>query len=448
MILSLFKKYSPIKVQAIATVTLAVIITAVIASITLTVQRSAALANVSSLPFTKLDSVGDSIALDTQDHLKPNYQGLVASGGMHTQAINPGTPATTVAAKNLVVISQATGKVVYGGNVGGIVRDVRFCDNTKLYIAGDFLTVNGITQKYLAKFNYNGNTFTYDSTWKPVSPGRVRSIDCSSDRVFFTGETQGVYAVNTTNGAAIAGWANSSRGFLSFGPRQGRALEVVGDSLYIGGNFSAISGFITPGLGKVSVTSGLVDTTFTPTSIIPSDIYGKGGETIVSMDVDPLHNQLVVGGAGTERNALRALDLNTGFQNWGYDNLYGDTQAVAVVPYGTDRTVVFMGFHWNKTKNPVTPTKPGVCNYHAAFDLAGPQGSNLIAGSDNMCASWWDPKFEGAVPNNPSGGNGGIQSLIYDPATDRLVYGGAFRKVNGLAQAGLATFNRPTLPLQ
>lgn len=383
---------------------------------------------------------GDGLAVAVQNPDLPNYNQLQVVAGLFAHTINPdGTKTTTT---NVAVASQKTNKVVGKFAVAGTARAAAFCDNREIFVGGDITTAEGQARRYLAKYVTKDDiNWTLDPTWKPptsVTPGRIKAIACSTalGRIFVTGETQGVSAVNNTTGAPDTAWATNGK--YTFQGAQGRTLKVVGDDLFVGGSFAvSVGGTATRGALKLSVLTGALDTNFKVTTVLV-------GETIVSMDWDPTHNQMIMGGAGTGHNSLRAFDANTGWQNWGKDNgLYGDAQGVAVVTYPDmpGFSIVIAGFHWNKTANPPIASKP-LCDYYAGFDA----GSGNLITQNGTCAGWWDLRLEGAVAGNPSLGNGGVQGIVFDKFTGHIIMVGAFRKVNGAVQAGWAMFDRPPVP--
>lgn len=120
-------------------------------------------------------------------------------------------------------------------------------------------------------------------------------------------EPDGTGAVTRSHlGACDAG----TGAVLPFAPTtDGRVyvLAVHGDHLYVGGDFSQLDGVPRPYLGRVSLATGALDASWTPTP-------NKRVETLL---VDPATSTLYVGGKfsklnGVTRERLAAVDLATG----------------------------------------------------------------------------------------------------------------------------------------
>jgi hypothetical protein len=140
--------------------------------------------------------------------------------------------------------------------VNGIVRDIVIADGFA-YVAGDFTQArpfgspagqNQVARANLLKFNLA--TGVLDPTWNPALNGSGRHIDASDDgeTIYVAGYFQTVdgvtrrhvAAIDADTGNVIAPWGpngtnNGTNGSVT-------ALAVSGNTVYVGGRFSAANG--------------------------------------------------------------------------------------------------------------------------------------------------------------------------------------------------------------
>jgi hypothetical protein len=108
--------------------------------------------------------------------------------------------------------------------------------NNLVYIGGFFGTVDGVSRNNLAAIPINDAAPT---VWSPSTDGAVLSITMSIDRIFVGGtftEVEGdprigLASFDRTSGNYDAAWDTGINAGVS-------AMHVVGDALYIGGNFT------------------------------------------------------------------------------------------------------------------------------------------------------------------------------------------------------------------
>ena len=139
----------------------------------------------------------------------------------------------------------------------------------RIFVAGDFQQVeltNGsvIAQPYL--FAYDVDTGIVDPNFRPVVDDLIRTLEPTQDG-------NGLYV-----GGLFTRWDDSfplrvarldAEGNLdnTFGPRVSARVQgivEIGDSVYIAGDFTDVSGVAVTGLAKVDRVTGIVDSTFTP----------------------------------------------------------------------------------------------------------------------------------------------------------------------------------------
>jgi large repetitive protein len=138
--------------------------------------------------------------------------------GTFTSAANTIAPTTTINQPYLLSYNLNTGLIdtqfrpTFGG--GGVTAVEATPDGTKLFVAGDFNTVGGVTRQKVA-------------------------------------------SLNLTTGAPISTFA-----FTQSTNNQATALAATNSTLYVGGRFTRINGQLRTGLAAVDTASGAVDMSF------------------------------------------------------------------------------------------------------------------------------------------------------------------------------------------
>ena len=268
----------------------------------------------------------------------------------------------------------------------GEVRAVARQPDGKLLIGGAFLEVNGIRRNNIARLNADGSL---DTTWNPDADGEVLAIAIDGEFVFVGGRfdriggeaKEGLAKVRLTDeGAADSTWGvdvflwasalqievghdalfvggdftsigGVSQGSVAklekngFGSVDvnwrpsfpnvlgtGTALELVGDSLFVGGHFSSINGIARRKIAKLEAGgTGEVDPEWNPRldsfSFSVSDIEHADGSIFVVGDIItrlPTHSQWKV--AKIDATGSGAID-----QNWRGFIPFGGSVAGATV---------------------------------------------------------------------------------------------------------------------
>ena len=190
-----------------------------------------------------------------------------------------------------------------------------------LHLAGSFLYVGGEFTK-LGPSNggklrrYNASLGTSDSGWLPGPDNRVRDIDSGDGKIFFTGGfgqvagigRPGAAAVNTSN-AALAAWNPGASGTVNaVGLTSVNAVEVIGSTAYVGGNFSFAGGELRDAFVALDLANGSAN------SVTPS----VGGPVNALAE---LGGRVFVGGnfvstGGARRRHLAALGPDGKLTDW------------------------------------------------------------------------------------------------------------------------------------
>ena len=184
---------------------------------------------------------------------------VVYAAGKFTSARPAGAAAGTneTPRSNLLAYDIRTGVLIasFAPSINGQVRQVEASpDGTRLYIVGDFTTVNTQTRNRVAAFDLpSGNLAAFN----PNSNGVTSGVAATNDTVYITG-TFGRVSGNDRSGAAaftragaLLPWAPALEG------RQGRVVTVspAGDKVVLGGNFQTLNGSSNPGYGLAMVSA-------------------------------------------------------------------------------------------------------------------------------------------------------------------------------------------------
>ncbi len=194
----------------------------------------------------------------------------------------------------------------------------------RVYVGGKFSDVrNTITgalepHSYLAAFDRS--TGAWIPSFDPQLDGTVWDLEVADGKLLVAGQftnvngaelTAGLAALDLTTGAVVPGWRASLTLSGSSSRPYARAIDVVGDDVYLGGNFTGITG--TGGaswsrgrVASVDLADGTSNNTFLP------DINNG---TLYDIDVDNGRAYLVgswVGVNGNGRRGVAVVDATTG----------------------------------------------------------------------------------------------------------------------------------------
>jgi len=140
----------------------------------------------------------------------------------------------------------------------------------KVYVAGSFTTIRNaasgsatINQKYLMA--YDVTTGLIDQNFKPVFDAQVLEVEASPDgtKLFVVGQfntingvtKRKIASINPATGAAIAGFTANANA-------RATALAVTNTAVYVGGQFSAIGNVNRGAIAQLNPTTGAVDAGF------------------------------------------------------------------------------------------------------------------------------------------------------------------------------------------
>ncbi|RJK97916.1 LamG-like jellyroll fold domain-containing protein [Vallicoccus soli] len=296
-------------------------------------------------------------------------------------------------------------------------------DGSRLYVGGDFATVDGKPRDKVAAFLTA--TGALDTVFKPPVYGRVRAIAVTDSTVYVGGHFTSVWP--STPRQRLAAYARSTGALLPWAPTADRpvlamAMAPDGSRVVLGGQFDRVNGVDIHGLAAVDATTG--ESTRWDSRPIP-----KVSDTRYSYVTDLVVDEDTVyassNGEGTFDGRV-AADPYTGQLRW-VDSCLGATWSLALV-----RGLLYSGSHAHNCSS-----TPG--GFPEAYNGILPENQRyyrLLAqdarGGTTEIRHWFPTT------------NGGIQGKL-GPRTmasdaDHLWVGGEFTTVNGVAQQGLTRF--------
>ena len=395
----------------------------------------------------------------------------------------------------------------------GDIWDIEVVGN-RVFVAGSFTSVtatNGQTINQRGLVAYNWSTGQLDTTFRPTFDGGINAVEATPDgtKLFVAGtfNTVGgvsmrkVASLNLTTGAAV-----QSFNFGGNTNNAANALAATNSTLYIGGRFTKLNGADRGGLGAVSASTGAVVASFrndlsggigvggmlqvqklllthddsklvvvhtgrqidgqdrlgvgiistTTNQLLPwrSRIWDQylpvvgGIQRIFGADIAPDDSYFVVtSGSGGDRPPINdtaiAFPIDGGdfteplWVSRAFDSIY----SVAVT-----ETAVYIGGHfsWNESPTANQPW-PGLDNvgYGTGQGLSGYGLGDQVVRRDHLGAL--DPETGTALEWNP-GSNSfeGVQAMAATPRG--LFTGGDNKKVGGVATGRVAFFDFNTAP--
>ncbi|AMB57552.1 fibrinogen-like YCDxxxxGGGW domain-containing protein [Microterricola viridarii] len=255
----------------------------------------------------------------TQVYLRPKLM----SSALYTNAI---PSAGTAKLEQAAVASSFAMPTVWGvsgigagpNTVEGSQEVSAFAEgNGIIYIGGNFLTVqktatggSQVAQSYLAAFDVK--TGEWIPSFRPTLDKQVKALAVLPNGTLAVGgyfsqvngaARPGLVALNPTTGATDPTFTTTLINNLSGGVPVVRGLDVQGDWLYIGGNFTHMSGgsavgqVYTRAAGRVSVADGTPDKTWNP----------EFNGTVMALDASAQGDRVYYAGFFTASKATAAV---------------------------------------------------------------------------------------------------------------------------------------------
>ncbi len=366
----------------------------------------------------------------------------VYAGGRFTTARPAGAApgVSTTPRGNLLAYDIRTGALVtsfapvLNGQVLGLAGSP---DGSRLYVAGEFTTANGVNRYRVAAFNTA--TGALITTFAPQLDFRARALAVTNTTVYVGG------AFNTANGNArtrLAAFQASNGALLPWAPAanaQVLAMVMAPDQskVIVGGQFTQISGNDAYGMGALDPVTGAV-LPWAANQVV-RDAQTQGAIYSLSTDGTKIY------GTGYSYNLAEAnmegnfaADPATGNIVWIAD-CHGDHYS----NFPVNGVVYTVGHaHYCGNIGGFPQTNPWTFNHALALSAEptgivkpDPMGYPSFAGQPAPSLLTWFPRFE---IGNVTGQNQAAWNVSGNK--DYVVMGGEFPRVNGVAQQGLVRF--------
>jgi hypothetical protein len=378
----------------------------------------------------------------------------VFAGGKFTRARPPGVSAGgagEVAAQNFFAYDITTGNRIasFAHSVNGQILAVTASpDNSRVYIGGDFTSVDGQARGHIAGIDTTTGALLSDFT--PSVNGQVGAIAVSGSTVYAGGSFSKVgsstrtrlAAFSRTDGSLVTTWAPSADDKKV----QGMALSPDGSRLIVGGRFSTLSHVSARGMGSISTAPGAAILPWAANQKI-TDSGNNGGITSISSDASLIYGSGFAYQCGTSCNfeGTFGADPNTGaivFVNDCHGDTY-DTFPLGQVLYSVSHA------HDCKPVNGFHESNPRATNMrHALAQTTYATGTNTGPDSygwnyngvpDSTLLQWFPELTNGQFTGQTQA------AWTVTGNQDYIVLGGEFPKVNGTNQQGLVRFARRAL---
>ena len=194
-------------------------------------------------------------------------------------------------------VTHKTDLVNHTGGIRALVWDLHEYQG-KMYVGGTFQTVlspqgERHDQSFLAAFDLI--TGEWDPNFRPNLDNAIYSIEHTSDgRLIVGGEiTGGMAAIDPVTGATLAGF--NPEIINSWGNPAVFDIEVVGDTLYVGGSYSSAQNVALTSVARFSAIDGSLDSNWIP-SLQKYDGPNRRGNAVHGIDVDTERGRIYIAG--------------------------------------------------------------------------------------------------------------------------------------------------------
>ncbi len=352
-----------------------------------------------------VSSTPDSVPSFNGTVLATAYLGdTIYVGGTFTAAIVNGK---SIARSRLAAIDANTGALKsWAPSADGRVKAIA-TSGSSVYVAGDFLYVNGIKRDSLAKLDAAGGAVA--STFKHSISGRPYALAADNGRLYLGGSITAVNGQTRTRLAAfnlVSGVLDAS--WKPIVDDQVETMAAAGGRIYVGGKFHKVN--YTSGYDRLVAldpSSGKIITIFRPRPPVISF-----GLAVTSDGVYSAH-----GGQGGKLNAY----TTTGGLRWAA-TFDGDAQAVAALG-----DTVYVGGHFDNACRTARTGDQGVC----------------LDGSDDRVKLAALDAGDGSLRSWTANANGieGVLTMASSAGLGAIAAGGAFTTINGKTQKRFVQFS-------
>ncbi|NIK60626.1 LamG-like jellyroll fold domain-containing protein [Kribbella shirazensis] len=349
--------------------------------------------------------------------------GKAYAGGRFTSVRPPGAAPGTgeVGQAYLAAFDASTGALVSTFNPvlnGQVYAVAASADGSRIFVGGDFTTVNGQTRNRVAAFDTATGALV--TNWKPSVSYRVKTIAVSGTTVYFggsfglvNGQDRLRLAAVTTDTGALLPWAPAVNGDVY-------AVDAADDAskVYAGGQFSSVNGTTQNTVTSLDPVTGAV-LPFPGASAVPPP---NGSCTSRVKAIDASGDTVYFGNGGDGGGCFDgtwAADIATNTLKW-KNQCLGATEAVKVV-----NGWLYKGSHAHDCAN------QGAGGFPQGFGYRFLLSEKLTDGSIGP----WFPNTD-ADPNSATN----VGPLAFATGGSDLWVGGDFLNVNGTGQQGLTRF--------
>lgn len=366
----------------------------------------------------------------------------VYATGSFTTATPAGGGAGTPRA-NLLAFDIRTGALIPGfdhrlNGQGRIV--VASPDGSRIYVGGDFTTVDGIARGHIAAFDVATGALV--PGFAPTTNQAVYSIAATGSTVYaggrFTsagGQTRTRLAAFSASNGALTSWAPTADNTV-----RGIVVDPTGTRVVVAGQFGRVNGVTAYSIASVDTAGGDaksqpwgINNTGDPAGAWSLKMYG--GVAYASVYAYQIGNV----------EGVVAFDPTTLDLVWMSD-CHGD-------PYDTwaDGTVLYNANHAHDCETAGSFPDPNPRTWQRAVAMTVAATGTLKATTDLPRYTSWEGRPSPTILHFwPTLNAGTYTQQFQGPwsvtgAGDYVVFGGEFTSVNGRAQSGLVRFARPTV---
>ena len=310
-------------------------------------------------------------------------------------------------------------------------------DGTRVYVGGDFTTVDGVAHSHVAAFKTADNSL--DGGFTAKVSNTVRALAANSTTLFIGGSYGSVNgstrnslaAVNSTTGALSSTWKPK----VDNGSVWSMTLTPDGTKLVVGGSFTTISSTAAYGMTALSVANGSVLTWKANATI--RDATSTGAITTLRTDGTQIYGAGYAFGSGSSFEGTFAADPADGSLTL-VNDCHGDTYDV--LPIGA--VLYSVGHAHDCTMIGSFPdTNPRVRWQRAIAQTIKATGTDNGPDSYGWNYKGWPSStvlhwFPQIAAGSATGQSQGAWALA--GTSTYVVLGGEFPSINGKSQQGLA----------
>ncbi|MCU1478501.1 MAG: hypothetical protein JWQ64_3194 [Subtercola sp.] len=368
----------------------------------------------------------------------------VYAGGDFTTAQPAGAAAgaNTVSRTYVLSYNLTTGALntAFAPVLNGQVKAVTASpDGSRIYIGGQFTTVNGVNRYRIAALD--PTTGAVITSFNAGTNASVNALAASNSTVFLGGAFSSIGSSVRNKVGAVTAATGATTAFdpsALGGSVNALVVSPDGTKVVVGGSFTTLHGSSNPGygIGMADAATG---------NLLPfavNNLIRNGGSQAailsLSTDGDSIYGSGYVFGAGGNLEGVFRSDWN-GNLNW-VEDCHGDTYSQA-----SSGTVIYAAGHSHYCGNiggfpqtsPTWTFHRGIAFSKAATQTitADPYGYYNFAGTPAPTLLNWNPDFNTGTFTGQSQGPWSIAANA-----QYVVYGGEFTTVNGVRQQGLSRF--------